>query len=751
MAHLILFTDANFQGEHKHIFDRVDALSLIGTDSQGHSSCIADCDFPNGVSSIVIFSGNWQFSSGEKQASPFPTILGPGLYPFVEGVKLSNDKIRSLMPVPDEPNMPGQPLNGEAILFEHANFRGEHQHVFQGVKDLDSLGFTKKVSSIVVKSGSWSFYFDTEFDGSYPQQPVFGPGIYPWVEDVGISDNSISSLQPGTSAATVSNSVDNEVILFQYGGFYGPHRHVFAPEANLNADDDDFFNDNVGSLVVLAGIWSFYSDWNFAANYGIPGSQGTYPNLSALNIAIDDMSSLQPVTPSTVTAGEDIQGHVILFQNANFHGPHKHIFNQEDNLNAGEDNSFNDSVSSLVVLKGNWQFFRNAGFNDDYPVILGPGLYPWVEDVSIRNKDMSSRWVVQANATVTGDPVGAHIMLFENANFHGAHKHVFIAEPNLNADDDDSFNDVTSSLAVLDGAWATFGDWNFQRQYLDQGQNPNILGPGLYRWVAEVQIPDNDLTSLQPVDAAAGPSGVALLGHVLLFQEANLRGDHKHVFNVEENLNADDDSSFNDATSSIVVLGNKWFTYRDAQFQRAYDVTLGEGLFRSVENVGITNRDMSSLMVAGDRRLFIGKATINIASGQVPEPVVVDVAMSFLFDSNTRVLHVENGFNPIAVGTLGTIKYNRADDGTFQSDGQINIPNFKITGTTTILGKEVSADTTFTLTTSTAISPSGRYNETGSPADMPALGQGNVTLVAAGNLEEDDFSIKLVGALTAQA
>ena len=36
MNHLILFTDANFQGEHKHIFDKADTLSLIGTDPHGN-------------------------------------------------------------------------------------------------------------------------------------------------------------------------------------------------------------------------------------------------------------------------------------------------------------------------------------------------------------------------------------------------------------------------------------------------------------------------------------------------------------------------------------------------------------------------------------------------------------------------------------------------------------------------------------------------------------------------------------------
>ena len=35
------------------------------------------------------------------------------------------------------------------------------------------------------------------------------------------------------------------------------------------------------------------------------------------------------------------------------------------------------------------QFFRNSGFDDDYPEILGPGLYSRVQDFSIRDNDMS--------------------------------------------------------------------------------------------------------------------------------------------------------------------------------------------------------------------------------------------------------------------------------------------------------------------------------------------------------------------------
>ena len=59
--------------------------------------------------------------------------------------------------------------------------------------------------------------------------------------------------------------------------------------------------------------------------------------------------------------------HVVLFKNANFHGDHKHVVAAEPNLNASDDNGFNDAVSSLVVLDGNWRFYMDAGFKNPYP------------------------------------------------------------------------------------------------------------------------------------------------------------------------------------------------------------------------------------------------------------------------------------------------------------------------------------------------------------------------------------------------
>lgn len=190
--------------------------------------------------------------------------------------------------------------------------------------------------------------------------------------------------------------------------------------------------------------------------------------------------------------------HVILFEHANFHGAHKHVFAAEPNLNAGDDNFFNDKTSSIAVLEGDWAFFGDSGFSRQYPPILGPGIYSWVEAVQIKNDDMSSLKPVNSKPTVSGSPFDAHTVIFEHANFHGAHKHVFAAEPNLNAGDDNFFNDKTSSIVVLKAVWAFYKDSEFIQRF------PQYLSPDLYAWVESVSIANDAISSLQPINVPAG-------------------------------------------------------------------------------------------------------------------------------------------------------------------------------------------------------------------------------------------------------
>ena len=312
------------------------------------------------------------------------------------------------------------------------------------------------------------------FIGEYFGLDASGAGFYPLWTDT----------RTGIQELWTDKVLAQQVVLFEHANFHGAHKHVFGAEPNLNAADDNSFNDSVSSLAALNGSWSFFRDAGYMGQYQGVLAPGLYPWVEAVNITNDDMSSLR----STNSSGLAAVPHAILFEHANFHGAHKHVFGPESNLNAGDDNFFNDRASSIIVLAGTWEFFRDAGFHGSYGVVLGPGLYPWVEAVKIKNDDMSSLQPTDSSGLATGP----HVILFEHANFYGAHKHVFGPESNLNAGDDDFFNDRVSSIVVLAGTWQFFRDAGFHGAY------PTVLGPGLYPWVEAVGIKNDDMSSLQP-------------------------------------------------------------------------------------------------------------------------------------------------------------------------------------------------------------------------------------------------------------
>lgn len=85
-----------------------------------------------------------------------------------------------------------------------------------------------------------------------------------------------------------------------------------------------------------------------------------------------------------------VRGHIIVFEHINFRGRHRHIFNEEINLNDEEDNSLNDAVSSFIVVEGTWKLYRHAGFDTPYDRDFGPGMYSWVQDYGVENDNVSS-------------------------------------------------------------------------------------------------------------------------------------------------------------------------------------------------------------------------------------------------------------------------------------------------------------------------------------------------------------------------
>jgi hypothetical protein len=89
--------------------------------------------------------------------------------------------------------------SGSVLLFQDRDFRGPMLAVDNCHDALAVSGFNGYVSSIVVLSGRWIFYRKDHFDSPYAtatnQAIILSRGLYPYVGDVGIANDDMSSLR----------------------------------------------------------------------------------------------------------------------------------------------------------------------------------------------------------------------------------------------------------------------------------------------------------------------------------------------------------------------------------------------------------------------------------------------------------------------------------------------------------------------------------------------------------------------------
>jgi hypothetical protein len=83
---------------------------------------------------------------------------------------------------------------------------------------------------------------------------------------------------------------------------------------------------------------------------------------------------------------------VVVYKDANWGGDN--FRTNLDILYVGDD--WNDSISSIVVVSGTWQFFENSNYGGASSNPIGPGYYNFVENpnVNIANDSVSSFKVI---------------------------------------------------------------------------------------------------------------------------------------------------------------------------------------------------------------------------------------------------------------------------------------------------------------------------------------------------------------------
>lgn len=308
-----------------------------------------------------------------------------------------------------------------------------------------------------------------------------------------------------------------------YTGYWlkGEHKHVVSDESNLAAPEDSFFNDRTRSFVILNGNWQLFRDINCQNPFPHIYGPGVYELADVVGVPIDTVSSLRATTQPATMHGDTPPGYVTLFEHAAFHGDHRHRFTSTPSLTDSDLPPFNDMVSSLIVSRfgvahPHLQLCSDINYGLPYGKVLGTGAFDFVGNYGLPNDDLSS-FELDAGpgeppGTVHGDESFGEIILFEHENFRSRHRHVYLAEPDLGAADDNHFARIASSMYIDRGAWALCREPNCQQimpawDLSGFGQSPG--GPG-FNW-NQLKAPKFFLPGAYPSLRAVGVDNDAVM------------------------------------------------------------------------------------------------------------------------------------------------------------------------------------------------------------------------------------------------
>jgi hypothetical protein len=102
-----------------------------------------------------------------------------------------------------------------------------------------------------------------------------------------------------------------------------------------------------------------------------------------LFVATQAAAQQQPPAGVMPPPGEVPQ--IVAFDNQGLLGDHIHIFGD-----VGDLGKWNNSISSMVILSGRWEFFDEEHFKGTKMGELGPGTYLNVKDKGFKDNSISS-------------------------------------------------------------------------------------------------------------------------------------------------------------------------------------------------------------------------------------------------------------------------------------------------------------------------------------------------------------------------
>jgi Beta/Gamma crystallin len=109
--------------------------------------------------------------------------------------------------------------------------------------------------------------------------------------------------------------------------------------------------------------------------------------IAVLFLATQAAAQQTPAPPTARPPGEIPQ--IVAFDKDGLLGDHIHIFGDTADLG-----KWDNSISSMVILGGHWEFFDDDHFKGAKMGELGPGVYLRVQDHGLKDNSISSMRLV---------------------------------------------------------------------------------------------------------------------------------------------------------------------------------------------------------------------------------------------------------------------------------------------------------------------------------------------------------------------
>ena len=112
--------------------------------------------------------------------------------------------------------------------------------------------------------------------------------------------------------------------------------------------------------------------------------------LTALLFVVVGSLTAQPTQPAGKPAAQQMAPtaewpQIIAFDKENFEGDHTHIFGDMPKLG-----KWDNSISSMIILSGTWEFFDDENSQGKSMAKLGPGKYANVTPHGLKDNSISS-------------------------------------------------------------------------------------------------------------------------------------------------------------------------------------------------------------------------------------------------------------------------------------------------------------------------------------------------------------------------